>query len=194
VFVAVRYSAAADENIRLAKFGLELHPDKTRRIVSGFPSPLRFRFSSAYRPNSVSNGRGSLSGKFPGTFDFLGFTHISGKNSLGRAFYAKPEQACKYFVGLDPTTDPSSVLWSPWRSGQYNALKRNKAGMVQVHEAVNCRSLDHVAQYFLHKLWSGEDRAWTCKKREVLLHLSREKKLDYQERIYNITLCLLARG
>ena len=50
-------------------FGLELHPDKTRRIEFG-------RFAE-------ENRRGRGEGK-PETFDFLGFTHISGKNRLGR--------------------------------------------------------------------------------------------------------------
>src|SRR5437879_7173217 len=50
---------------RLAKFGLELHPDKTRRIEFG-------RFAEQ---NRKQRGEGK-----PETFDFLGFTHISGKN------------------------------------------------------------------------------------------------------------------
>jgi RNA-directed DNA polymerase len=50
---------------RLAKFGLELHPEKTRLIEFG-------RFAETNR-----NERGE--GK-PDTFDFLGFTHICGKN------------------------------------------------------------------------------------------------------------------
>ena len=54
---------------RLAKFGLELHPDKTRRIEFG-------RFAEE---NRKRRGEGK-----PETFDFLGFTHISGKNRLGR--------------------------------------------------------------------------------------------------------------
>ena len=53
---------------RLQKFGLELHPDKTRRIEFG-------RFAEVNR-----NKRGE--GK-PETFDFLGFTHISGKDRNG---------------------------------------------------------------------------------------------------------------
>src|SRR5262252_2398910 len=59
------------ENLRerLAKFGLELHPDKTRRIEFG-------RFAEE---NRRRRGEGN-----PETFDFLGFTPISGKNSLGR--------------------------------------------------------------------------------------------------------------
>src|SRR5512141_3366281 len=54
---------------RLRKFGLELHPDKTRRIEFG-------RFAEE---NRKRRGEGK-----PDTFDSLGFTHISGKNSLGR--------------------------------------------------------------------------------------------------------------
>jgi RNA-directed DNA polymerase len=69
-----QYRTDADrflENLRerLAKFGLELHPDKTRRIEFG-------RFAEE---NRKRRGEGK-----PETFDFLGFTHISGKNSLGR--------------------------------------------------------------------------------------------------------------
>jgi RNA-directed DNA polymerase len=54
---------------RLGMFGLELHPDKTRRIEFG-------RFAEE---NRRRRGEGK-----PETFDFLGFTHISGKNRLGR--------------------------------------------------------------------------------------------------------------
>jgi RNA-directed DNA polymerase len=59
------------ENLRerLGKFGLELHPDKTRRIEFG-------RFAEQ---NRECRGEGK-----PETFDFLGFTHISGKNGIGR--------------------------------------------------------------------------------------------------------------
>ena len=53
---------------RLAKFELELHPDKTRRIEFG-------RYAEA---NRKQRGEGK-----PETFDFLGFTHISGKNRRG---------------------------------------------------------------------------------------------------------------
>jgi group II intron reverse transcriptase/maturase len=69
-----QYQAEADRFLeefgeRLGKFGLELHPEKTRRIEFG-------RFAERDR-----KGRGE--GK-PETFDFLGFTHIAGKNRKGR--------------------------------------------------------------------------------------------------------------
>lgn len=53
---------------RLGKFGLELNPDKTRRIEFG-------RFAEL---NRTQKGEGK-----PETFDFLGFTHISGKDRNG---------------------------------------------------------------------------------------------------------------
>lgn len=54
---------------RFAKFGLELHPDKTRLIEFG-------RFAARER---MRRGDGK-----PETFDFLGFTHICGKSRTGR--------------------------------------------------------------------------------------------------------------
>jgi len=54
---------------RLAKFGLELHPDKTRILEFG-------RYAASNRAR-----RGQAK---PETFDFLGFTHICGKSRSGR--------------------------------------------------------------------------------------------------------------
>jgi RNA-directed DNA polymerase len=53
---------------RFGKFGLELNPDKTRRIEFGLYA----------EHNRRKKGRGK-----PDTFDFLGFTHISGKKREG---------------------------------------------------------------------------------------------------------------
>ena len=50
---------------RLAKYGLELHPDKTRLV--------EFRHPSEDPP----------SGQKPGTIDFLGFTHYWRKSRRG---------------------------------------------------------------------------------------------------------------
>ena len=58
----------SDFRERLKKFGLELHPDKTRLIEFG-------RFAEQ---NRKQRGEGK-----PETFDFLGFTHISGKDRNG---------------------------------------------------------------------------------------------------------------
>jgi RNA-directed DNA polymerase len=58
----------ADLRERFAKFGLELHPDKTRLIEFG-------RYAAGRR---AKRGVGK-----PETFDFLGFTHICGKTRNG---------------------------------------------------------------------------------------------------------------
>ena len=54
---------------RFAKFGLELHPDKTRLI----------EFGRHAARNRAARGLGK-----PETFDFLGFTHICAKSRNGR--------------------------------------------------------------------------------------------------------------
>ena len=64
---AVAFQAELRE--RLAKFGLELHPDKTRILEFG-------RYAES---NRARRGEGK-----PETFDFLGFTHICAKGRTGR--------------------------------------------------------------------------------------------------------------
>jgi len=59
----------ADLRERFAKFGLELHPDKTRLI----------EFGRQAARNRKARGDGK-----PETFDFLGFTHICGKRKDGQ--------------------------------------------------------------------------------------------------------------
>ena len=59
---------------RFTRFGLELHPDKTRLIEFG-------RFAARQR---ARRGQGK-----PETFDFLGFTHICATNGSGQFFWVK---------------------------------------------------------------------------------------------------------
>src|SRR5580692_6680735 len=54
---------------RFAKFGLELHPDKTRIFEFG---------------RHAANNRARRGEEKPETFDFLGFTHICAKSRAGR--------------------------------------------------------------------------------------------------------------
>lgn len=65
---------------RLGKFGLELNADKTRLIEFG-------RFADS---NRRERGKGK-----PETFDFLGFTHICGKNSKTGYFAVRRKTAAK---------------------------------------------------------------------------------------------------
>jgi RNA-directed DNA polymerase len=64
---ARRFRAELGE--RFAKFGLELHPDKTRLI----------EFGRLAARNRAARGEGR-----PETFDFLGLTHMCGKTRNGR--------------------------------------------------------------------------------------------------------------
>jgi RNA-directed DNA polymerase len=69
----------ADLRERFAKFGLELHPDKTRLIEFG-------RHAARHR-----KARGD---RKPETFDFLGFTHMCGLTTKGR-FWVKRKTISK---------------------------------------------------------------------------------------------------
>lgn len=60
----------ADLRGRMEKFGLELHPEKTRLL----------RFGRHARTNSMRDGDPRAK---PGTFDFLGFTHTCGQTRGG---------------------------------------------------------------------------------------------------------------
>lgn len=75
---AVRFLADLKE--RLGKFGLALHPGKTRLIEFG-------RFAARDRQQ---RGEGK-----PETFDFLGFTHSCGTKRLSRTFMVKRKTAKK---------------------------------------------------------------------------------------------------
>jgi len=65
---------------RMRKFGLELHPEKTRLIEFG-------RFAE---DNRKRRGEGK-----PETFDFLGFTHICGKTRKGNWFTVRRQTVKK---------------------------------------------------------------------------------------------------
>jgi len=71
---------------RFAKFGLELHPDKTRLIEFG-------RYAEERRAK-----RGDSP---PETFDFLGFTHISGKTRRGDFTIHRKTSRKKFQTKLD---------------------------------------------------------------------------------------------
>jgi group II intron reverse transcriptase/maturase len=69
----------ADLRERFAKFGLELHPDKTRLIEFGRHAARDRRVRGVGKPE---------------TFDFLGFTHFCGKTKTGR-FWLKRKTISK---------------------------------------------------------------------------------------------------
>ena len=67
---------------RFVKYGLSIHPDKTRLVPFARPSERK--------------GRGEPgSGNRPGTFDFLGFTHYWGKSRRNNAVVKKRTAASR---------------------------------------------------------------------------------------------------
>lgn len=123
---AARFLRDLQEQVR--KFGLELHPEKTRLIEFG-------RYAAERRKK---RGEGK-----PETFNFLGFTHICGKNhqtgyfmvlrkTMGKRMAAKLKQIRqKLRVGLhDSTKDTVEWLKSVVRGYfQYHAVPRNEERM-----------------------------------------------------------------
>jgi RNA-directed DNA polymerase len=74
---------------RLAKFGLELHPEKTRLIEFG-------RYAES---NRRKRGKGK-----PETFDFLGFTHTCGTAKKTGNFWVK-----RYTTGKRQRAKPQQI-------------------------------------------------------------------------------------
>ena len=70
---------------RMAKFGLELHPEKTRLIEFGRYAAL----------NLEKQGRDQRGDGKPETFDFLGFKHMCGKTRKNKCFVVKRETLAK---------------------------------------------------------------------------------------------------
>lgn len=65
---------------RLGKYGLMIHPDKTRLVAFGRPS--------------------GASGSKPGTFDFLGFTHYWGKSRRGNWVIKRKTAQARFSRGV----------------------------------------------------------------------------------------------
>jgi group II intron reverse transcriptase/maturase len=119
---------------RLAKFGLELHPEKTRLMEFG-------RYAEERR---AKRGDG-----LPETFDFLGFTHISGQTRRGdftihrktsrKKFQAKLAELKKELMQRrhDDLTKVGAWLQSVYRGWcQYYAVPGNYARLRQFREAL----------------------------------------------------------
>ena len=70
---------------RFEKYGLSLHPEKTRLVPFG-------------RPRETEAEQGS--GPKPGTFDFLGFTHYWGKSRTGRWVIRRKTMRKRFTRGL----------------------------------------------------------------------------------------------
>lgn len=128
---------------RLAKYGLTLHPEKTRLVRFQCPGP---------------NGRYGDGGDKPGSFDFLGFTHHWGKSRKGRwapkrkTSKQRFSRACaainQYLRGArhQPLTEQATMLWRKLQGHfSYYGLRGNSAALARFHYEVK----------FLWRKWLG---------------------------------------
>ena len=124
---------------RFAKFGLELHPEKTRLIEFG-------RYAEERR---AKRGEGP-----PETFDFLGFTHISGKTRRGDFTIHRKTSRKKFHAKLadlkeklsrrrhDDLAQVGAWLHSVYRGWcQYYAVPGNYTRLQQFRDAIQDRWL-----------------------------------------------------
>jgi group II intron reverse transcriptase/maturase len=124
----------ADLKERFTKFGLELHPEKTRLIEFG-------RYAEERR---TRRGAGP-----PETFDFLGFTHISGKTRRGDFTIHRRTSRKKFQAKLADLKEKLSrrrhddlSMVGAWLQGvfrgwcQYYAVPGNYARLRQFRDAI----------------------------------------------------------
>ncbi|MBT9137237.1 MAG: Group II intron-encoded protein LtrA [Firmicutes bacterium] len=103
---------------RLAKFGLELHSEKTRLIEFG-------RFAA---PNREERGEGK-----PETFDFLGFTHICGMTRKGKFTVVRQTMRKKWQKKLQEVKDRLRKLMHAGIAMQGAYLRSVVRGHVQYY-------------------------------------------------------------
>ena len=148
---------------RFEKYGLTLHPEKTRLVEFGRPE--------SKGPDGGPTGR-------PGTFDFLGFTHYWGKARKG------------YWV-VKRKTSAKRLSRSIKAIGQWCRANRHKGGMFDQFKILNRKLTGHYAYYGITgnaralnqvrtattKLWyqwlrrrSRESKAMTWERMGKLLH------------------------
>jgi RNA-directed DNA polymerase len=140
---------------RLAKFGLELHPGKTRLLEFG-------RYAAERR-----KGRGE--GK-PETFDFLGFTHISGTTRKAGRFTVRRQTNGKRMTAklkeiraqLKVRRHESHVKTVKWLQSvvrgyfQYHAIPDNQARLEAFRQEVLRMWLDQLRRRSQRSRWNWE--------------------------------------
>jgi hypothetical protein len=76
---------------RFGKYGLTIHPDKTRLVP--------------FRPPERRHRDDTEPGNQPGTFDFLGFTHYGGKSRKGNAVVTRQTSASRFGRAVQKIAD-----------------------------------------------------------------------------------------
>ncbi len=125
---AERFLAAL--KARLARFALELHPDKTRLIEFG-------RFAT--------QNRAARGDRRPETFDFLGFTHVCGTTRRGRYMVWRRTMAKRFRATLAEVRERLRRI-RHWKLAEQGAwLRRVVLGWMNYHSVPG--NHDRVAQF-----------------------------------------------
>ncbi|ENZ8614977.1 TPA: group II intron reverse transcriptase/maturase, partial [Klebsiella pneumoniae] len=103
---------------RLREFGLTVHPEKTRLMEFG-------RFAAE---NRAIRGKGK-----PETFNFLGFTHISGKDRNGRFMLIRKTRRDRMTATLKAIKDGLRRRWHYSIPEQGKWLRRVVQGYLNYH-------------------------------------------------------------
>jgi len=124
---------------RLAKFGLELHPDKTRLIEFG-------RFAAR---NRKQRGEGK-----PETFTFLGFTHFCGQRISDGAFIVWRITAKKRMVAKLKAIKAELQRRKHHRTAEVGAwLRKVVLGYYQYHAVPGNTTQLRIFQRRINRLW-----------------------------------------
>lgn len=148
---------------RFGKYGLTIHPEKTRLV------PF-------VRPPSRSPAAGSAGGPPPGSFDFLGFTHLWSRSKQGFWVVKRKTADSRFRRAVRKIADWCRLNRHQPVSVQHQALKRKLRGHFQYYGGVvgNGRSLwcfRHRVQQIWRKWLSrrGGTTRWSWARMTALL-------------------------
>jgi len=105
---------------RFGKYGLTLHPGKTRLV--------------AFRPPAPSAASAAGKGGSPGTFDLLGFTHYWGRSRAGKWVVKRRTAASRLQRAI-----MKIATWSPGRSPLPRSTLASRLGSRERHRSAGSR-------------------------------------------------------
>lgn len=139
---------------RFGKYGLTIHPTKTRLVP--------------FRPPSRSLRADSGAASCPGTFDFLGFTHLWGKSRKGTWVVKRQTAASRFVRGIrkikqwlrwnrhQPIAEQHQTLGRKLRGHfGYYGITGNSFALRRFRDAVTC-----LWQKWLSRRRSGDELSW----------------------------------
>jgi group II intron reverse transcriptase/maturase len=148
---------------RFGKYGLRLHPEKTRMVEFG--------------RSALAKSEG-LAGKRPGTFDFLGFTHICRRSRKGkftihlRTARKRLSRSLKKVAAWcqehrhDPVEEQSQALNAKLRGhDQYYGRPTNFPSLREYH-----REVRRIWKKWLNRRTRGKTLTWTVYQELLSLH------------------------